>query len=195
MGISRKVLGVLLVASGFLVVSAPALPASAGQSAAGEKIKQEVPDNPAVHTPPDQPLPYSHKQHLAIGLTCSACHKNPEPGKLMTYPASSICMGCHKNVAKNKPTIKKLALLAKSDQPIPWVRIYTVLPGVNWQHRKHIEAGMKCEGCHGQVSEIERMSELTSVTTMAVCLNCHKAHNAPTVCQTCHPWPAAPTAN
>ncbi len=193
MGISRKVLAVLLVASGFSVFSVLALRTSAGQAAAGEIIKQEVPDNPSVHMPPVQPLPYSHKQHLALGLTCATCHKNPDPGKLMTYPATIICMGCHKNVAKNKPTIKKLAAYAKSGQPIPWVRIYTVLPGVTWQHRKHIEAGMKCEGCHGQVSEIEKMSEVTSVTTMAVCLNCHKAHNAPTVCQTCHPWPAAPT--
>jgi hypothetical protein len=62
---------------------------------------------------------------------------------------------------------------------------------VNWSHRKHLDAGMKCVMCHGQVAQMETMSEATSVTTMGVCLSCHTAHSAPTVCQTCHPWPAA----
>jgi len=30
--------------------------------------------------PPEQPIPYSHKQHIALGLTCKDCHTNPDPG-------------------------------------------------------------------------------------------------------------------
>lgn len=157
---------------------------------AGE-IKQEVPDNPVEHTPPEQPIPYSHKTHLALGLPCATCHTNPDPGNLMTFPATAKCMSCHHSVAANKPSIKKLASFSKSGQPIPWVRVYKILPGVNWTHRKHLEAGMKCQMCHGQVQEMDRMSEATSVTTMGVCLKCHQDHGAPTVCQICHSWPAA----
>jgi cytochrome c7-like protein len=124
-------------------------------------------------------------------LQCTNCHTNPEPGNLMTFPATAKCMGCHRTVATNKPAIQKLATYAKSGETIPWVRVYKVLPGVNWTHRKHLEAGMQCQMCHGQVQEIERMSEVTSVTTMGVCLNCHKEHGAPTVCSTCHSWPPA----
>ena len=109
----------------------------------------------------------------------------------MTFPATSTCMSCHAAVAKNKPAIQKLAAFAKSQQDVPWGRVYTVLPGVSWTHRKHLDAGMKCETCHGQVAEMEAMSEAMSVTTMGVWIRCHAANNAPTVCQTCHAWPAS----
>lgn len=168
----------------------PARSVKAQQSPSNQDAKQEVPANPAEHTPPAQPIPYSHQTHLAIGLECSMCHSNPEPGNLMTFPATSTCMSCHETIATKKPSIQKLASYAKSGETIPWVRVYAVTPGVNWTHRKHLAAGVKCETCHGQVAEMAAMSQATSVTSMGVCINCHKLHNAPTVCQTCHSWPA-----
>jgi hypothetical protein len=164
--------------------------ANAQQSAATVNAAKEVPDNPADHTPPAQPVTYNHQTHLALGLECSLCHTNPEPGNLMTFPPTSTCMSCHTTVATKKPSIQKLASLAKSEQPIPWVRVYTLTSGVNWTHRKHLEAGVKCETCHGQVADMAVMSQATSVTSMGVCINCHKLHSAPTVCQTCHLWPS-----
>lgn len=152
-------------------------------------VQRDVPDNPAPHVAPEQPLPYSHKTHLALGLQCAGCHTNPAPGKLMTFPATATCMSCHHAIAKKKPAIKKLATYASSGQTVPWVRVYQILPGVNWAHRKHLDAGIKCDTCHGQVAEMTAMSEATSVTTMGVCLHCHTLHNAPTVCATCHLWP------
>src|SRR5260370_10557761 len=65
--------------------------------------KMMVPDNPSPHPAPEQPLPYSHKQHLAFGLQCKDCHTNPEPGKLMTFPPTSKCMQCHVTIATDKP--------------------------------------------------------------------------------------------
>jgi len=164
---------------------------SAGVNGA-EKLdeKKEVPDNLAQHTPPAQPIPYSHQTHLALGLECKGCHANPESGNLMTFPAASTCMSCHDVVAAQKSSIQKLASYAKSGQPIPWVRVYVVTSGVNWTHRKHLDAGVNCETCHGAVEEMAAMSMATSVTSMAVCIHCHTLHNAPTACQTCHAWPA-----
>lgn len=159
---------------------------TAQQAAATRSVKQMVPDNPSEHTPAMQPIPYSHKKHLALGLDCKDCHTNPEPGKLMTFPATDKCMPCHATVAKDKPAIKKLTEYAKSKQPIPWVRVYVVLPGVAWNHRVHLEAGVKCETCHGQVREMDAVSEVTSVTTMYSCLNCHEMNHAKTACDTCH---------
>jgi hypothetical protein len=157
------------------------------QSAASpQSAKQMVPDNPSEHAAPAQPIPYSHKKHLAFGLECKRCHTNPEPGRLMTFPATSTCMECHVTIAKDKPSIQKLAEFSKSKQTIPWVRVYTVLPGVAWNHRVHLEAGVKCETCHGAVREMEAMSEVTSVTTMYSCLHCHEMNQAKTACDTCH---------
>ncbi len=173
---AAAVIAVFLFAGGLIAQSA----------ASPQETKQLVPDNPSEHTPPVQPIPYSHKQHLSQGLQCKDCHTNPEPGKVMTFPDTSKCMLCHVAVAKDKPSIKKLAAYAKSKEAVPWVRVYTVLPGVAWNHRPHLEAGVKCETCHGKVREMEVMSEVTSVTTMYSCLHCHEMSQAKTACDTCH---------
>jgi len=119
-------------------------------------------------------------------LSCKDCHANPEPGKWMTFPETGRCLQCHVAVAKDKPVIQKLAGYAKARQTVPWVRVYNVLPGVVWSHRPHLQAGVNCEACHGQVREMDAMSEVTSVTTMYVCLNCHEMNHAKTACDTCH---------
>ena len=86
----------------------PALPLKAQQSGGPADTAKQVPDNPAAHEAPAQPIPYSHQTHLALGLECAMCHTNPEPGNLMTFPATSICMSCHTTVATNKPSIQNL---------------------------------------------------------------------------------------
>jgi hypothetical protein len=151
--------------------------------------KQEVPDNIAPHAAPAQPLPYSHKTHVALGLECRRCHTNPDPGNQMTFPATTVCMTCHSTIAKEKPAIVKLAEFARSGQPIPWQRVYQVTPGVTWTHRRHLAAGMQCVMCHGQVAQVDAMAQNTSVTSMASCMSCHESHKASTACQTCHAWP------
>jgi hypothetical protein len=133
-----------------------------------------------------QPLPYSHKTHLALGLKCGDCHVNPEPGDRMGFPETSKCMTCHATISKEKPAIQKLAAFAASKQPIPWARVYAVSAGVFWNHRSHLEASVKCEACHGPVAGMEVMTMVTDVTTMTGCVNCHKQSKAGTGCQFCH---------
>jgi hypothetical protein len=148
--------------------------------------KHMVPDNPSPHPAPAQPIPYSHKQHLAYGLRCKECHTNPEPGKLITFPPTVKCMQCHITIAADKPSIQKIAQYSASTREIPWVRVYKVIPGVSWTHRDHLAAGVKCETCHGEVAQLAAMSEVTSVVTMYSCLNCHEMSHAKTSCDTCH---------
>jgi hypothetical protein len=172
--------------TGMVVQALAVLLCLGGLSWGQQAVKPMVPDNPSPHPAPEQPLPYSHKQHLAFGLECKACHANPDPGKLMTFPETSKCMQCHATIAKEKPAIQKLAAFAASQEPIPWVRVYRVLTGVEWTHRAHLAAGVKCETCHGAVAEMAAMSEVTSVTTMYSCLNCHELNHAKSSCDTCH---------
>jgi hypothetical protein len=160
-----------------------------GQTKSSQIAKQEVPDNPLAPAPSTQPIPYSHKTHLALSLNCGYCHTNPNSGALMTFPSTTICMKCHAGIATNKPAIQKLAEFDKTGTSIPWVRVYTVRPGLRWSHRIHLDAGKKCIACHGDVAKLDRMAETTSTTTMYSCLSCHQKNQAKTSCDTCHQWP------
>jgi hypothetical protein len=146
----------------------------------------DVHNTPEPMAAPTQPIPYSHKIHLALGLECLGCHTNPNAGRTMTFPETATCMKCHAAVASKKPSIEKLAQYNKSGAAVPWIRVYTLLPGVAWNHRKHLDAGVKCETCHGEVSQMSVMTNVKSLTSMDGCLDCHKLHHAKTACVTCH---------
>jgi hypothetical protein len=96
-------------------------------------------------------------------------------------------MECHANIAKDSPSIQKLAEFARSNQVIPWVRMYVVSSWVYWNHRSHLDAKMTCEMCHGQVAEMEVMTKVSNVTTMAGCIDCHRKNDTSTGCRYCHP--------
>jgi c(7)-type cytochrome triheme protein len=132
-----------------------------------------------------QPVPYSHKTHLALGLKCNSCHKNPDPGEVMGYPAESFCMTCHQAVKPGSPHIQKLAAAAKEKKPIPWVRVYRIPEFVYFSHRVHIKAGVPCETCHGPVRERDVITKEVS-NNMQFCMACHTSSKARNDCGTCH---------
>ena len=43
-----------------------------------------------VPAPVAQPLPYSHKTHIAAGLQCKNCHEMPEPGDFAGVLLSTV---------------------------------------------------------------------------------------------------------
>jgi hypothetical protein len=140
---------------------------------------------PKAPEPPVQPLPFSHKTHLAQRLKCQTCHTNPEPGEQMTFPATAKCMVCHEEMAADKPMIKKLAEFHRNKEAIPWVRIYQNPKWVWFSHREHLEAGAKCDRCHGAVAERDALWKEKSIT-MESCMNCHRETNASNACNYCH---------
>ncbi len=160
---------------------------TAQRSAAENELA--VPENIALHTAPAQPLPFSHKSHVALGLKCRTCHTNPDPGALMTFPATETCMSCHATVTSGATAVKRLQAFAESDQEIPWVRVYAVTPGVTWNHRAHLDSGTQCQTCHGDISQAEAVSESKAILAMATCIGCHQARGAAAECVTCHAWP------
>jgi Cytochrome c7 and related cytochrome c len=135
---------------------------------------------------PVQPVPYSHKQHVALGLQCRGCHVNPDAGKLMTFPPTAMCMGCHAAVAADRPSIQKLAAFAASGEPVPWVRVYQVPDYVYWQHGSHLEAEVPCADCHGPVAERDVIALETNVVKMLGCVTCHDKRQVFTDCGACH---------
>ncbi|MDH3351409.1 MAG: cytochrome c3 family protein [Gammaproteobacteria bacterium] len=153
------------------------------------KALPAVSDNVGPHPAPVQPLPFSHKTHLAAGLPCQNCHMNAGTGEQMGFPATDTCMMCHRAIATDKPAIKKLSEYAASGEPIPWVRVYAIAPGITWSHRVHVDAGMQCDTCHGDIHEADVVAETKSTRAMATCISCHEVHGAAAECVTCHAWP------
>lgn len=135
---------------------------------------------------PAQPIPYSHKTHLALGLKCTDCHANRDPGEQMGIPETNRCMACHVTIAKDKPAIQKLAEFSNNKQAVPWIRVYQIASGITWSHRAHLKAGMTCNLCHGDVAKLDVMTRLMNVTTMDGCVGCHKDNQADASCGVCH---------
>ena len=131
----------------------------------------------------EQPIPFSHKQHVSLGLTCKDCHANP--GALETLPATSKCMACHVSTATDSPAIKKLKAFADAQQPIPWARVYQVPDFVRFSHRAHLKGGFKCEKCHGPVATRDALWKETDLS-MTGCIACHRQSRASVACTYCH---------
>ena len=135
--------------------------------------------------PPLQPIPYSHKQHIALGLKCANCHEMPDPGEMMGIPAAAKCMTCHQAVKKDSPPIQKLAAFAARKEPVPWVRVYQIPGYVFFSHKNHLDTGATCETCHGKVSERDRLFRETDIS-MGGCMTCHRSQRASLDCTFCH---------
>src|SRR5581483_8799352 len=74
-------------------------------------------------------------------------------------PASSVCMNCHNQVLKDDP---KLALVRESfatGKPIPWVQIHKLPDYVYFNHSVHVNRGVSCVECHGQINHMDEVHQ------------------------------------
>ncbi len=135
---------------------------------------------------PEQPLPYSHKLHLAQGLKCTDCHETVEKEDQATLPPTQTCMGCHTNVKTDSPHIQKLAQFDEKKEDVPWRRVYRLPSFVYFSHKQHVIDGkVTCDSCHGNVAQLDVMQKMKD-TSMAACIECHKERSARVACDTCH---------
>ena len=135
---------------------------------------------------PEQPVPFSHKQHAGtLKMPCEYCHAPSRSGATLTIPRASFCMQCHQTIATDNPGVQKLTEYAKTDRTIPWVRIYELPSFVSFSHKVHLQHGTTCEQCHGAVAERVRLYKESDIS-MATCVNCHRAKRASVDCSTCH---------
>jgi hypothetical protein len=135
---------------------------------------------------PKQPIAYSHKTHVALGLKCAVCHTMAGDGFLAGYPKEATCMGCHTSIKTDSAEIVKLAEYYKAKKAVPWVKIYSVPDYVWFSHVSHNkEAGIACETCHGPVGERDVMAKEIG-TNMHSCMQCHAKMKANNGCNFCH---------
>jgi len=140
---------------------------------------------------PVQPIDFPHPKHVKmLGMNCLYCHfsanNSPDPG----IPAVATCMGCHTVIATGKPEIKKLANYWNKKQPIPWVRIHRVPEYVKFPHMRHVNSGVGCQTCHGDIQNMDRVYQAESLN-MGWCIDCHVGQSNPPFkarydCSSCH---------
>jgi hypothetical protein len=135
----------------------------------------------------EQPIAYSHKQHLALGLDCLDCHSTADTQSAASIPSVQKCMLCHAKIATGKPEVKKVIAYFNSRREIPWERVYgfPVSALVNFQHAPHIRAKVACATCHGDMTRATTAQRLVN-HTMGSCLSCHRQNKASEDCITCH---------
>jgi hypothetical protein len=126
-----------------------------------------------VSRSPVQPIQFPHPVHVnTLKMNCVFCHfaadKSPDPG----MPAVGTCMGCHAIVAVTRPEIQKLKAFADSGRAIPWIRIHKVPEYVHFPHMRHVNAGVTCQSCHGQIQNMPRVTRYASLN-MGWCVSCH----------------------
>jgi len=162
-----------------------------------DTLNPEIPKKfvgPAI----EQPIHYSHKLHAGkLGIDCGYCHTNVEKSGIANIPNVSTCMGCHTYVKKvsgaKEPSaeIAKLTKYYEDGVSIPWINIHQLPDHANFNHKRHVKAGVACQTCHGPV---ETMPVVYPVVTleMGFCVECHKANRenvkTPTSldCVVCH---------
>src|SRR5215467_11268574 len=136
---------------------------------------------------PEQPINFPHPTHVQqLGMNCLYCHytanKSPDPG----LPAVSTCMGCHLIIGPQRPAIPNVRAAYKSTEieklqnyykggmgkPVPWVRIHKVPEYVHFPHMRHVNAGVTCQTCHGQIQNMNQVYQFSSLN-MGWCVSCH----------------------
>lgn len=146
---------------------------------------------------PEQPIKFSHKLHAGdMEIDCQYCHVGVEKGRHALVPSVNTCMNCHTYARTDKPEIVKLTKLYEEGKPVLWKRIHKVPEYAYFNHSVHVNNGIECESCHGNVAEQEVLGQVKGFT-MGNCLQCHRnphedlsyleeVKNGPENCYACH---------
>jgi hypothetical protein len=134
---------------------------------------------------PEQPIPFSHKQHAPIAPDCQMCHRTLAKAERAGLPQTEECMACHSAIQKNSPAIEKLTSFYKEKTRVPWARVYRLPDFVFFSHAKHMAGKVTCTECHGPV---ERRDVLAAevLHNMKTCMDCHRVRKASNNCHSCH---------
>lgn len=123
---------------------------------------------------PIQPVAFSHAIHAdQLGIDCRYCHSAVEKSWYSNVPATGTCMNCHNQVLKDSPKLALVRESYESGKPIPWVQIHKVPDYVYFNHSVHVNRGVSCVHCHGQINKMDEVYQSKSLS-MGFCLECHR---------------------
>jgi hypothetical protein len=88
-------------------------------------------------------------------------------------PDAGTCMNCHSQVKTNSPQLEPVRRSYETGEPIEWVRIHKMPDYVYFNHAAHVNRGVSCVECHGQINEMETVYHAEPMS-MGFCLDCHR---------------------
>ncbi len=134
-----------------------------------------TPKSTRVGYQPDQPIPFSHKIHVdQLGLDCRYCHSFVEYSGHSNVPSSNTCYNCHAHVKTDSNLLEPLRQSVATGKPIEWTRIHVSPDYVYFNHSAHVNRGISCQSCHGEVNKMDVVYQAES-HSMGWCLDCHRA--------------------
>jgi hypothetical protein len=82
-------------------------------------------------------------------------------------------MSCHSQVWNESPMLAPVRESMAKNQPMVWNKVHDLPDFVYFHHGIHVQKGVGCASCHGQVDEMPLVWK-DKPMTMAWCLECHK---------------------
>ena len=122
-----------------------------------------------------QPVPFSHKHHAGeLGIDCRYCHTSVTQSAFAGIPPTKTCMTCHSQIWTNAALLEPVRKSWETGIGIPWKRVNALPRYVYFDHSIHINKGVGCATCHGDVDQMPLMRQAEPLT-MSWCLHCHRA--------------------
>jgi hypothetical protein len=123
---------------------------------------------------PDQPVPFSHKHHVqGLGLQCQYCHTTVEKSSYAGIPPTRTCMNCHAQIWTNAQLLEPVRNSWYTGQSLVWTKVHDLPDFVYFNHEIHVNKGIGCATCHGQVDQMPLMYAQNTLQ-MEWCLDCHR---------------------
>ena len=118
--------------------------------------------------------PFSHKHHVGgMGLDCRYCHTSVENSSFAGIPPTKTCMNCHAQIWSTQPMLEPVRESYRTGKSLVWERVHDLPDFVYFDHSIHINKGIGCQSCHGQVNDMPFMYMEHSLQ-MEWCLSCHR---------------------
>ncbi len=181
---------------------------SAGQRAR-ERAKLGRRHLPSPVVFPDQQLPlrFSHRIHTEL-LECVDCHggvRSSLRASDVNLPPMATCTDCHDleegltAEGGDPPSRCSTCHVGYQAEFLPgadvndWTQVKVhppevviPTPNLKFNHKLHLDRGMDCATCHGDLTQVELATRDNALPLMKTCLTCHDGQQASAECRTCH---------
>jgi hypothetical protein len=123
----------------------------------------------------EQPIQFSHERHVGgNGIDCRYCHTSVEESAFAGIPPTKTCMNCHSEIFANSPFLEPVRASFRDNVAIRWTRVHDLPDFVYFNHSIHVNKGVGCTTCHGQVDRMPLIWQEQSLQ-MEWCVDCHRA--------------------